>query len=233
MKKLVFLCILVFIAPMFIRAQGFYFDTGINLGLNRSTYVYEQVYDSDSDKFPFEGAPFPLAGHFELNAGYGPFGNIPVYVVAYGEIGSDSNITGGTGAGVLFYPWRLLQLGASVGVHWVDNHPPPSLGNAFGDAFNQALVGIQTDRDYEFVSYHGFAWDISVALDFGKKNHGFLLGLKYSGAVNNFSYSYTITKTQWLWGSEHTETFTGKGNGTKLTTEFTLFVKYAYRKKPF
>jgi hypothetical protein len=169
---------------------------------------------------------------FDLNAGYGPFGNIPVYVVAYGEIGSDfSGTTGGTGAGVLFYPWRLLQLGASVGVHWVDNHLPTRW--FIEEALDQTFFGIQTSRDYEVVSYPGFAWDISAALDFGKKNHGFLLGLKYSGAVNNFNYSYTITKTEWLWGSEHTETFTGKGNSTKLTTEVMLFVKYAYRKKPF
>jgi hypothetical protein len=223
MKKYVFLCIFVFIVPMFIQAQGLYFDIGLNFGYAGSTYGYEQVYDSNSGEFPFLGyESIPYEIHFDLNAGYGPFGNIPVYVVANGKMGADLGIMVGT----LFYPWRILQLGASVGVNWM---PANSLSyNSISNAFGNKIGIVQKDVDYEADSHPGFAWGISAAFDFGKKNHGFLLGLKYSGAVNNFSYSYTVTERKPL----SLDTYTGEGNGTKYTALFTLFVKYAYRKKP-
>jgi hypothetical protein len=227
MKKLVFLCVFVFTVPTFIWAQGFYFYIGLNLGGSGSNYVYDQVYDEG--EFPFEGESSFGKVNLELKAGYSPFGKIPAYVVAYGEIGAVyENITGGIGVGVLFYPWRLLQLGASIGVNWMDNYLPPN-----GGIFRHLnFSGERVDEDYEVDSHPGFAWSISAALDFGKKNHGFLLGLNYFGSINSFSYSYSVTESH-LQGAIVDEPYTGKGNGTVLTTAFTLFVKYAYRKKPF
>jgi hypothetical protein len=217
MKKLVFLCVFVFTAPMFIWAQGFYFDIGINLDLGRqANYVYEQVYDGG--EFPFAGHyvnGIVLPGNLELKAGYGPFGNIPVYVVAYGKLFSGFNLgQNTTGVGVLFYPWRLLQLGASIGINWMENSLPYK--NLLSNKY----------RDHEIDSPPGFALDLSAALDFGKKNHGFLLGLSYFGTFNKFSYSYSGM-------DKYTGPYTGKGNGTKQTSVFAILLKYAYRKKPF
>jgi hypothetical protein len=229
MKKFVFLCIFVFIAPLFIWAQGFYFDAGFNYGMSISDFDYDRVYDDGTFPFKWRGDGFRAS--LELKAGYGPFGNIPAYVVAHGEIGytnfvSGDEIRGGIGTGVLFYPWRLLQLGASIGVNWMGNYLPY---NSLGEAFD---IGEKIDRDLEVDPHSGFAWNISAALDIGKKNHGILLGLNYFGAFNKFSYSYSVNESHLL-GLIVEEPYTGKGNGTRLSTAFTLFVKYAYRKKPF
>ncbi|MDR0495676.1 MAG: hypothetical protein LBG95_08650 [Treponema sp.] len=218
MKKPVFLCVFMFIAPLFIWAQGFYFDIGINLGGPTANYVYEQVYDGG--EFPFKETGLnPLTGKLQLKAGYGPFGNIPVYVVAYGEIVFNGGVSGGgIGTGVLFYPWRLLQLGASIGINWMENSLPYK---------NAGFLPLTSKyREHEIDSPPGFAWDLSAALDFGKKNHGFLVGLSYFGTFNKFSYSYSGM-------DQYSGPYTGKGNGTKQTSFFGILLKYAYRKKPF
>jgi hypothetical protein len=233
MKKPIFLCVFMFTVPLFMWAQGFYFDAGLNLGGSGSNYVYDHIYDEG--ELPFEEGKINFVkNNLQLKAGYGPFGNIPAYVVAYGEIGIAWNpftwgggITGGIGTGVLFYPWRLLQLGASIGVNWMENSLPIDSWRGFLN-----FSGDRIDEDYEVDSSPGFAWSISAGFDFGKKNHGFLLGINYFGSINKFSYSYSVTESHSS-GAIVDEPYTGKGNGTVLRTEFTLFVKYAYRKKPF
>jgi len=58
----------------------------------------------------------------------------------------------------------------------------------------------------------GFAWDTSIAIDFGRSNHGLLIGLKYWGLTqeyNEFGYS----------------------GDRMVNNAFGIFFKYVYRKK--
>jgi hypothetical protein len=55
----------------------------------------------------------------------------------------------------------------------------------------------------------GFAGDVSIAFDFGESNNGFLLGLKYFGAVNTLETSEVNQNSSGLF----------------------VFVRYAYRHK--
>jgi hypothetical protein len=57
----------------------------------------------------------------------------------------------------------------------------------------------------------GFAWDISTAIDFGKNNHGILLGIKYWGLTQ-----------------EHRD-FIDYGD-IMVNNAFGIFVKYVYRR---
>jgi len=67
----------------------------------------------------------------------------------------------------------------------------------------------------------GFGWNISAAVDLGKGNHGFLLGLQYLGGKTQFSGQYWSPTG----GTEYPI------NASAVTTSFGIFVKYAYRKK--
>jgi hypothetical protein len=146
MKKIVLVVIFLIILPFCVFAQGFYFDIGPTIGYADNEYSITYI-------------------DLGLKAGYGPFGNTPVYVVA--EAGYLC------GSGIIFYPIRLIQLGASLGFTWF------------------------------LPENYGFGWNVSVAIDLGRRNHGFLMGFRYFGAVNEFGTS----------------------------NMYSVLVKYAYRKK--
>jgi len=93
------------------------------------------------------------------------------------------NIYGPIGPGVIFYPIPLIQLGLSVGL-------PIDI----------------------FSGNFGFAWDTSVAVDFGRKNHGVLLGIKYWGLTQKHK-EYLIYRDR------------------LVNNAFGIFVKYVYRRK--
>jgi hypothetical protein len=111
-------------------------------------------------------------------AGYGPFGQIPLYVVfSMGGIGHriadksdyiqyNSYMIGG---GVIFYPIRLIQIAGDIGYSYSSN--------------STSIQGISLKSGKD-----GFAGDISAALDLGKNNHGCLLGLRYFGAITKGSF---------------------------------------------
>jgi hypothetical protein len=58
----------------------------------------------------------------------------------------------------------------------------------------------------------GFAWDTSVAIDFGRSNHGVLIGLKY-------------------WGLSQEYTEFGYYGNRMVNNAFGIFVRYVYRIK--
>jgi hypothetical protein len=90
------------------------------------------------------------------------------------------------GPGLILYPARNLQLGASVG-----------------------FALLSSSGYYSSSEVSGYAYNLSVAYDFGKRNHGFLIGLKYYNASGDDSY----------YGHEMKSSTIG------------VFAKYAFRKK--
>jgi hypothetical protein len=145
--------ILIKFLPFCVFAQGFYFDVGPTIGR--------------ADNYPLTMIDF------SLKAGYGPFGNIPVYVVA--ETGCFHGLVGGTG--IIYYPIRFIQFGTSLGLAFIPSE--------------HRLMDM------------GFGWNVSAAIDLGRRNHGFLTGFRYLGAVNEF----------------------------EISNMYCVFAKYAYRKK--
>lgn len=91
------------------------------------------------------------------------------------------NIYGPIGSGVIFYPISLLQLGLSFGF-------PIEI----------------------FYGNMGFAWDLSAAVNFGRNNHGVLLGIKY-------------------WGLTQGHKESGYSGNRIVNNAFGIFVKYIYK----
>jgi hypothetical protein len=197
MKKLM-VCALFFAAlslPVF--AQGFYLDVGLGIGkgwtkLNGNDFV-TTVKDAG-------GSVTEVAVDVGFKAGYGPFGSVPLYVV--GELAAMGHrIDDGSnymlfnsaliGPGVIFYPIQLVQLGFSLGYSLTANETDiPWVG-----------------RMYD--SKSGFAWNISAAIDLGKRNHGCLIGLMFFSAHNTLEVT----------------------NAKQKSSMVGIFVKYTYRKK--
>ena len=200
MKKLVFIFIFFFMVMFTLSAQGFYFDVGIsNLGLSFTSIEGHNT-------------PVEFGIGLGLKAGYGPFGNIPIYAVsefnALFNMQEEGNEIGNIrryfqpfgGAGILFYPIPILQLGASFGytlVFYDHNTRPKKSDSSSYDSYATDSMG-------------DFGWNISAVIDLGKNNHGFLLGLHYFGAVYRLSTPVDTSMS---------------------TANFGVLVKYAYRKK--
>jgi TolB-like protein len=191
------------IASLFVFAQGFYFDAGYSLGLGMSKI------DSENGFWP----ELLLANGTGLRTGYGPFGNVPAYVVVEGNYDWVYPLftAGGffLGGGAIFYPTRLIQFGASFGT---------SLSDTDTDGYRQ----IRDKLYYQRVRKPGFGWNISAAVDFQldmQNKHGLLLGLKYSGATSPIGYYDDAAGEYFV------------GNGTSQTHLFCVFFKYAYRKR--
>jgi len=196
--------------------SGLYFDVGLS-------------FTADFVNINWDSASKDVCGHLignydhitgyglggGLKIGYGPIGNIPVYAVAVvGSEGLSSDIIGYGfyGLGAIFYPIPLIQLGASLGV--------ASTG------YNYYILKSTMPENYtENDEKVGFGWNISAAVDLGKGNHGLLLGLQYIGAVTQFSALYWPAFTS-------LDDYKGYPiNASVITTSFSIFVKYAYRKK--
>jgi len=174
MKSFIISIAFLIVASLSVSAQGFYFDIGVGIGK-----AWTKL-DGNSVSDVFDGSVTEAGVDIGLKAGYGPIANLPFYIV--GNIGGIGHrFDDGSyylqfnsyliGPGIIFYPIPLIQLAGSVGLSFISNQT-----NVPG-----------------FVLYGndgpGFAGDISVALDFGGGNHGFLLGLKYLGAVNTLEIS--------------------------------------------
>ena len=186
-----------------LRKPGLYLDTGVIGGMGVVKYNNDGLpYDYGYGDTGSIDTDISFQGKYGLKAGYGPFGEIPLYAVGDISFGFSHVIDIGlnfplfAGAGVIFYPVRVFQLGASFGAGW-----PINMGNP------------------------GFSFNISAALDMGKRNHGFLLGFQYTYAKNNLNDSQAEA------GAE-----AGVKAGVKAADAFTLssfdiFFKYAHRKK--
>jgi hypothetical protein len=183
-KGLVFVALFV-CGSLALSAQGFYFDIGLGFG---KAWTVVDGYDIAKELKSVDSNINELAIDLGLKAGYGPFGNVPLYVV--GELGgighriydSSDYIQFNSyiiGPGVIFYPIPLIQLGLSIGYSFVAN---------------------QTDIPGYLLydSKGGFAWNISAAVDLGKGNHGCLIGIKYFNANNILETSNVDEKSSFI-----------------------------------
>jgi hypothetical protein len=185
MKRAIVFGIFLIVTSLSVSAQGFYFDIGLGIGKG-----WTEIEGNDVVK-AFEDAGVSLdeiAIDIGLKAGYGPFGNIPLYVV--GELAgmghriydSDNYLQFNSyiiGPGVIFYPIPLIQLGLSLGYSFVSNQT---------DIPNYGM----------YDSKGGFAWNISAAIDLGKGNHGCLIGIKYFNANNTLETSNADEKASMI-----------------------------------
>jgi hypothetical protein len=129
---------------------GFYFDAGMGYGMGRATEKYQDRYDNYNEQR--SGVGYDLG----LKIGGGPsmvgYGLFFLCEVSW-EISLYTPISYLLGPGIVFYPARNLQLGASFGL-------------------SPLIVGYE---DY----YEGYAYNFSIAYDFFNRNHGLLLGMKF------------------------------------------------------
>lgn len=159
MKKVLLFCIFITMIVLSVSAQGFYLDVGLSVGAF--------IFDSDIEDIKTKNGV--LCG-FGFKSGYGPNENLPLYFVGtvdtgYGPGGkyNPKPVPFYLGFGIIYYPIRLFQVGASMGL----SH----------DTFlkkNGSPVGTE-----------GFAYDISAAIDLGKNKNGLLLGVKFKHSTSD------------------------------------------------
>ena len=193
-----------------VKRPGIYFDIGGGMGMGSVQLDNKEI---DSSHITMDG---------QFKIGYGPFGRIPLYAVlhssftlafSYGDSFIDENGYEAwkeylgfplyVGAGFIIYPLRPLQLGFSCGLVM----PFETGGNEPG-------------YDYWTIG-SGFSYNISAAYDIGKRNNGFLIGLQYtftSYDVEYYSQNFILNNPK-------------IGEGTMTTSYFSIFLKYAYRRK--
>ena len=194
MKKLAIIVILLILGLSMANAQGFYFDIGLGVGAPWTRIDGENVYQT------LRSAGVNLRQYgvdVGFKAGYGPIANLPLYgvgvfsVLVNGMYDSRDDIQFSSfiiGPGVIYYPIPLIQLAGSVGYSLVNN--------------SSSFMNMYSSRG-------GFGWDISAAVDLGRGNHGALLGLKYSMAINTLRTS-GVTQNQSI---------------------LSVFVRYTFRQK--
>jgi len=209
MKKSIIMAVFFICVSSAVFAQGFYFDIGLGIGPVITEINGQDVFN----ELKFAGASVDekFGQDFSIKIGYGPFNNIPLYIL--GELGImgqhkidyfyDWNDQGSLyfqsgilGIGVIYYLTSLIQMGFSIG---------------FSDVFNQAGTFAKERYDIEYNSKNGFAWNATIAFDLGQRKykHGCLIGLKFSQASNTLE----------------------KSNLKQDNTSLVLFVKYAFRDK--
>jgi hypothetical protein len=166
---------------------GFYFDAGVGFGIGSYSEEYTETYQYSNPHISTSGLGFGYGLGLRIggglsNVGSGLFfvGEANLEIIDHLIFNSNSNSLM-VGPGIIFYPIRNLQLGTSFGVSSIK-----------GEHEN---------------SYDGYAYNLSVAYDFGKSNHGLLLGASYYGTG-------------------------GKEDGNEIKiSKISVFVKYAFRRK--
>jgi len=212
MKKIILALILLMFFSFSVSAQKFYFDIGAGFAINAMD-TSEGIFFSGTtvDAFSSYSSFSAIGSDIGIKIGFGPLGNVPIYIV--GDFNTnilfnnseDRNYTANNlGLGVIFYPLPLVQLGASFGVNLL-----PDFARFFETPPNT------------FTNDTGFGWNVSAAIDLGKRNHGILIGLKYFGAINSWAQTYKDNISDSMIATE----------GTLQTTSFTVFTKYAFRRK--
>ncbi|GHV87747.1 hypothetical protein AGMMS50267_01070 [Spirochaetia bacterium] len=193
MKRIWSVCLLLMGMAFSVSAQSFYFDIGIGFG-----WPTTKIDGNDLSDILSGSKVTDIGVDLGLKAGYGPFGEIPLYAVGeFAGMGhrfqtSDNYMQFNSyiiGAGLIFYPIPLIQLAGTIGFSYAAD---------------------QTDLQDVVLpaSERGVAWDLSAAFDFGKRNSGFLLGLRYFGSSN------TLTS-----------------NEKQDSSIISVFVRYAFRHK--
>ena len=194
MKKLVIIGILLIMVLSMANAQGLYFDIGLGIGGAWTRIDGENLYRT----LRSAGVDLSQIGiDIGFKAGYGPIANLPLYGVGvFSVIGHRLSYDNDhiqfnsfiVGPGVIYYPIPLIQVAGSVGYSFVNN--------------SSSFLSMYRSRS-------GFGWDISAAVDLGRGNHGALLGLKYTMAINTLRTS----------------------GATQNQSGLSVFVRYAFRHK--
>jgi hypothetical protein len=179
-----------------VAAEGdIYVDGGIGTG-----FIWTKVngYEAKYRMLLVSGGSLGFGFEGGFRAGYGPMGTTPLYIV--GDVDVMSNGLFGkqdtvffnsilVGPGVIYYPIYNVQVGAS-----------------FGGAFDLMMGTLPILEDG--VGF-GLGWNIMAGFDFGEGYHGFLLGIKYTGAVVGL-----------------------RGDPAKQVQNMIgIFIRYAYREK--
>jgi hypothetical protein len=197
MKKVMFFGVVFVVFAVSVSAQSLYFDLGLGFGKAWTKIDGEDAFDALIEEGGNDINEVAVDIGFKI--GGGPFGNMPLYfALEFGGIGHqiyddeyylqfNSYIVGPS---VMFYPVSYLQLGGSFGFSFVANDT---------DVPDVVLYG----------SKEGYAWNVSAAFDIGKRNHGFLIGIKYFYAKNTLKVT----------------------NAEQVSSMAALFFKYAYRTK--
>ena len=214
MKKKLVLSLFLILVPILISAQGLYFDAGAGIGQAWTRLSGQNAINVVNSR-GLQASQFGT--YIGLKAGYGPVADMPFFVVCdlsmishvmdlrYYSAGPNQANRGSfgmslssiiIGPGIVYYPITLVQLGLSAGFSFVNNT-------------NDLPDGVF--RELMFSSKGGFAWNASAALDFGRRNHGCLVGLQLFHAINPLQVS----------------------NITQNAFQLGVFVKYTYRQKPF
>ena len=192
MKRLMAYSFVFFMLLSPVAAQGLYFDIGLGVG-----GAWTQV-DGNNVSDLFDNSVNEVGVDLGLKFGYGLIRNAPLYFVGtFGAMGhrfdDGSNYLQFNayliGPGVIYYPIPLIQLAGSIGYSFIGNQT--------------SLPTIM------YKSTGGFAGDISFAIDFGQRNHGGLIGIRYFGAINTLEVSEV------------------KQNSSALS----VFFRYAFRQK--
>ncbi|MDC7221006.1 MAG: hypothetical protein PQJ59_13810 [Spirochaetales bacterium] len=191
MKRLSILAIFTIVSLSLSAQAALYFDVGGGLGTATTKIDGEDISDSlDSD--------IEFAVDINAKVGVGPIANIPVYLVAdlgvcrhnYYALIDYNLVSYLIGPGLVVYPFPALQISGSAGYSWTAN---------------------ETSATYltMYDSESGYAYNVSAAFDFGKRNNGFLLGARYFYSNNTLETSKAEQETSMI----------------------SIFAKYAYRHK--
>jgi len=218
MKKLMIVFVFLTVALFSVNAQGFYFDIGAGIGFGGSSANHNHSFsisegnNKTDTKYTVTSFDYPSGPVIDLGTkiGYGPNENLPLYfvitinqfwfqyIMGYDHFNEKEN-SGGSGEGgsimrtyifglgIIYYPIPLLQLAGSVGF------------SIIADTSEIALM---------YGSKRGFAYELSLAVDLGRKNSGCLIGVKYFNAINTLESSSVL--------DQH---------------HIGLFVRYTYRNK--
>ena len=199
MKKIIILTVFLICISSTIFAQGLYFDIGFGLGKAWTKIDGNNVIDVL--KSAGIDVNERIAPDLGLKIGYNPFNSIRLYTVGeFGMTGHSNNYgdpyypsmyfrTIIIGPGIIFYPIPYIQLGSSIGY-----------------SFAHTSTNISEIQTY---NGHGFAWNISIAIDVEGSDlgHSGLIGIKYFHANNTLKTS----------------------KAKQNTSMVSLFIRYAFR----
>ena len=169
MKKL-FIVILLNICFIGIaEPQTLYFDAGVGYSSGNSINVYDAIFTKEKalNNSIFEAG---------FRSGVLVYTKFPFYVLVDGScyagkymINEDALIFNNyySGAGIMIYPFSIVQVSASAGCSWVSKNS------------NKLLE--------EYYNPVKFAWNSSICFDLGEIQKGVLLGVKYFSNGNIYN----------------------------------------------
>jgi hypothetical protein len=206
MKKSGFVFLFFIIASLSVPAQGLYLDwtPPLLFGGGRAIINGEVAKDYG----------FLMWTLFGINAGFGPFGNIPLYVAG----GSDFIVFEPNDTETSFFSLTSFFWDASffwrTSFFWKGSlifYPTPFLELRLSSGYFTPIY----EKDSANNKTGGFGWDISVAFS---KIDGFIWGDYFSGGSMGVTYFGTACSLK-------------KPNVDVLASSFGVFVKIVFRKK--